>query len=195
MRLLFPDGSGSFDPLQVYSDLPQCEDRPAVRLNMIVSADGGTSWGGVSGGLGGPADKALFLVLRSLADVALVAAGTMRAEGYGPARLPEAVQEQRRARGQTPVPPIAVVTRSLQFDWKNPFFGEATERPIIITVGTASEAERADAAAVADLIVAGDHDVDLRNAMEQLGARGLQHVLAEGGPTLNGALASAGLLD
>jgi riboflavin biosynthesis pyrimidine reductase len=34
-----------------------------------------------------PADKALFAVLRSLADVVLVGAGTMRAEGYGPARL------------------------------------------------------------------------------------------------------------
>jgi hypothetical protein len=29
---------------------------------MIVSVDGGTSWGGVSGALGGPADKALFPV-------------------------------------------------------------------------------------------------------------------------------------
>jgi riboflavin biosynthesis pyrimidine reductase len=83
----------------------------------------------------------------------------------------------------------------LQFDWKDPFFAEATERPIIVTVAAASDAERADAAAVADVIVAGDHDVDLTNAMEQLGARGAHNVLAEGGPTLNGALASAGLLD
>jgi len=64
-----------------------------------------------------------------------------------------------------------------------------------ITVEAASETERADAAAVADVIVAGEHDVDLTKAMEQLGARGVRNVLAEGGPTLNGALASAGLLD
>ena len=195
MRMLFPDAIDVVDPLDVYGDLPQCEGRPAVRLNMIVSADGGTSWGGVSGALGGPADKALFPVLRSFADVVLVAAGTMRAEGYGPARLPEAMQATRRARGQTPVPPIAVVTRGLQFDWKDPFFAEATERPIIVTVAAASDAERADAAAVADVIVAGETDVDLTNAMEQLGTRGARNVLAEGGPTLNGALASAGLLD
>ncbi len=195
MRLLFPDAVESVDPVDVYADLPHCEGRPAVRLNMIVSADGGTSWGGVSGALGGPADKALFPVLRSFADVVLVAAGTMRAEGYGPARLPDAVQERRRARGQTPVPAIAVVSRGVQFDWKAPFFAEATERPIIITVAATTDAERADAAAVADVIVAGEHDVDLGNAMEQLGGRGVRNVLAEGGPTLNGALASAGLLD
>jgi riboflavin biosynthesis pyrimidine reductase len=195
MRMLFPDAIEVIDPVDVYADLPQCEGRPAVRLNMIVSADGGTSWGGVSGALGGPADKALFPVLRSFADVVLVAAGTMRAEGYGPARLSTAMQEMRRARGQTPVPPIAVVSRGLQFDWKDPFFAEATERPIIVTVEAANDAERADAAAVADVIVAGEHGVDLTNAMEQLGARGMRNVLAEGGPTLNGALASAGLLD
>src|SRR5512143_1915185 len=132
MRMLFPEAVEVVDPLDVYADLPQCEGRPAVRLNMIVSADGGTSWGGVSGALGGPADKALFPVLRSFADVVLVAAGTMRAEGYGPARLPDAMQAVRRARGQTPVPPIAVVSRGLEFEWKDPFFAEATERPIII---------------------------------------------------------------
>ena len=45
----------------------------------------------LSGGLGGAADHALFSTLRALADVVLVAAGTVRAEGYGPARLPLAV--------------------------------------------------------------------------------------------------------
>jgi riboflavin biosynthesis pyrimidine reductase len=195
MRMLFPDAIEGVDPVSVYADLPHREDRPAVRLNMIVSADGGTSWGGVSGALGGPADKALFSVLRSFADVVLVAAGTMRAEGYGPARLPPGMQEVRRSRGQTPEPPIAVVSRSCRFGWKDPFFAEATERPIVITVAAASAADRAEAAAAADVIVAGDNDVDLTIAMEQLGARRLQHVLAEGGPTLNGELASAGLLD
>jgi riboflavin biosynthesis pyrimidine reductase len=193
--MLFPDAIEGVDPVSVYADLPHREDRPTVRLNMIVSADGGTSWGGVSGALGGPADKELFSVLRSFADVILVAAGTMRAEGYGPARLPLGMQEMRRSRGQTPVPPIAVVSRSCEFDWKDPFFAEATERPIVITVAAANEADRREAARAADVIVAGEHDVDLTHAMKQLGAHTLQNVLAEGGPTLNGELASAGLLD
>ena len=54
MRMLCPDAIEAVDPLDVYGDLPHADGRPAVRLNMIVSADGGTSWGGVSGALGGP---------------------------------------------------------------------------------------------------------------------------------------------
>src|SRR4051794_34852198 len=81
MRELYPDAKTDIAAVDAYADLPVASGRPALRCNMIVSVDGGTSWGGVSGALGGPADKALFPVLRSFADLVLVAAGTMRAEG------------------------------------------------------------------------------------------------------------------
>jgi riboflavin biosynthesis pyrimidine reductase len=194
MRLLLPDAD-DVDPTDLYGDLPVVAGRPSVRLNMIVSVDGGTAWNGVSGALGGPADKALFAVLRALTDVVLVASGTMRAEGYGPATLPEAVQAARVARGQRPVPEIAVVTRTCHFDWASPFFTEAVERPVIVTVGAADPALVARAAEVADVVVAGDDDVDLARAVAALGERGAHTILAEGGPTLNGDLARAELLD
>src|SRR4051794_37362074 len=104
MRMLFPDAVDDVDPAAVYADLPAAPGRPSLRLNMIVSVDGGTSWNGVSGALGGRADKALFATLRSLTDLVLVASGTMRAEQYGPVVIPPAVQEERQARGQEPVP-------------------------------------------------------------------------------------------
>src|ERR1043166_10347087 len=116
MRLLYPHYADVVDPAEIYADMPSAAGRPSVRLNMIVSVDGGTSWNGVSGALGGPADKALFAILRSLTDVVLVASGTMRAENYGPVVLPERMQQERRDRGQAPVPAIAVVSSSCQFD-------------------------------------------------------------------------------
>ncbi len=195
MRSLFPDAEDDVDPATVYADVPRNGDRPAVRLNMIVSVDGGTSWNGVSGALGGPADHAVFGVLRSLADVVLVASATMRGEQYGPAVLPPDVQDARRARGQTPVPPIAVVSRTCRFDWSTPFFTAATERPILFTVAAAPAEDRARAAEVARVVIAGETDVDLDVAVRELGASGAALVLAEGGPTLNGQLARAGLLD
>ncbi len=195
MRGLFPSSQDVVDPAEIYADLPSAVGRPSVRLNMIVSVDGGTSWNGVSGALGGPADKRLFAVLRSLTDVVLVASGTARAEHYGPAVLPDAVQRARRARGQSPVPPIAVVTRRCDFDFDAPFFTAATERPIVITVGAADAARRSRASELADVVIAGDTDVDLAVAVDALGARGFRTVLAEGGPTLNGDLARAHLLD
>jgi len=195
MRMLFPELVEDVDPETVYADIPHHDLRPAVRLNMIVSVDGGTSWNGLSGALGGPADKAIFTVVRCNADVILVASATMRNEEYGPAVLPAKIQDERLERGQTRVPPIAVVSRTCEFDWSTPFFTAASERPIVFTVSSAPEANRSRAAEVADLIIAGEEDVDLDRAVRELGARGAKSVLAEGGPTLNGQLARAGLLD
>ena len=159
-------------------DLPIVEGRPALRLNMIASVDGATAVDGRSGGLGGPADRRVFAALRSLADVVLVAAGTVRAEHYGPGGLP-----------------IAVVSGSLRLDWDAPFFTAATHRPIVVTHRRAPAAEAVRASRVADVLVAGESQVDLARAVTMLGERGFAHVLAEGGPSLNGALAGAGVLD
>ena len=178
MRQLFPEPAGTVEPLDVYRDLPVVDGRPAVRLNMISSVDGSTAVAGLSGGLGGPADRKVFAALRSLADVVLVAAGTVRAETYGPAALP-----------------IAVVSGSLQLDWDTPFFTAATHRPIVVTHRRAPAEGAVRASAVADVVVAGEQAVDLTLAVARLGERGFRHVLAEGGPSLNGALAGAGVLD
>jgi riboflavin biosynthesis pyrimidine reductase len=166
------------DPLSLYGDLPVADGRPSVRLNMIASVDGATSVTGASGALGGDADRYLFSVLRSLADAVLVAAGTVRAENYGPAGLP-----------------IAVVSRSCELDWGSPLFTNASVRPVLITVADAPAANVTQAAAVADVLVAGTDEVDLGAALKALGERGVRSVLAEGGPTLNAQLVAHGLLD
>lgn len=178
MRQLLPEPIGPVEPLDVYRDLPLVAGRPPVRLNMISSVDGATAVDGLSGGLGGPPDRKVFAALRSLADVVLVAAGTVRAETYGPGPVP-----------------IAVVSGSLDFDWDTPFFTAAVHRPLVITHRRTAAVAAMRASRVAELIVAGESRVDLRLAVELLGERGFGAVLAEGGPSLNGALAAAGVLD
>ena len=178
MRQLLPCLRDPVDPATLYDDLPPIGTRPAVRLNMIASIDGGTAAAGRSGGLGCPGDQALFAVLRSQADVVLVAAGTVRAERYGPSKVP-----------------VAVISRSCRLDWDSPFFTAAIAQPLVITVAEAPALERKKAAGLADLIIAGERDVDLAAALRALAERGCARVLAEGGPTLNGQLAAAGLLD
>ncbi len=166
-----------------------------MRVNMISTLDGATSFAGRSGGLGGPGDKLLFSVLRSLSDLVLVGAGTARAEHYGQAKLPVEVQRMRESRGQRPLPSIAVVTQSLTVDWASPLFSGADPRPIVIAPGNSSADALARAGMVADVLTTGVGAVDLRVALEALAERGMRHVLCEGGPKLNTSLAAAELVD
>ncbi len=196
MRQLHPHPADIVDLEVAYPCLaPLGPLRPSVRVNMIASLDGATAVNGRSGALGGAADKSVFASLRAAADVVLVGANTMRAERYGPARLDPAVQSQRAARGQTPVPAIAVVTASCQLDWDSAFFTDAAVRPLILTVEHAAATDRERAAHVADVIIAGEHHVEPEPAMTALARGGADNILVEGGPRLNGQLASAGLID
>ncbi len=174
---------------------PTIDGRPWVFTNMIASADGGTAIDGLSGGLGGPGDQAVFRALRAAADAILVGAATVREESYRAPRMPEEVGRRRRQAGRSPDPRLAIVTRSLDLDPTLPLFDDPPEPPIVITVADAPADRRATLEPLADLLEAGTGDVDLRRAVELLAERGIGTVLAEGGPSLNGQLIHAGLVD
>ena len=167
-----------------------------LRANMVMTVDGAArSPSGVSADISSDADRRIFGRLRGLADVVLAGAGTVRAEGYRPARAKPDFAERRAAAGQTPVPAIAVVSRSLDLDLTSPLFTDAAPRTIVITCAS-HDGGRIDAvAAVADVVVAGEDDVDLHRAIGALHERGLHRVHCEGGPTLLADLAAQGLLD
>ena len=48
---------------------------------------------------------------------------------------------------------------------------------------------------MADVVLAGEAGIDLADAVAQLGGRGFSQVLAEGGPSFNGSLTAADLVD
>ena len=162
---------------------------------MIASVDGAAAIGGRSSGLGGPSDKLLLQVLRSLADVVLVGAGTARAEGYGPAR-PSAMLAGLRA-GRPATPPIAVVSASLSLDPESSLLTDAPAdaRTIVLTGRSAPAGRRAAIAAHAEVIVADADKLTAGHAIGVLARRGYTRILAEGGPRLLGQIADEGLLD
>lgn len=171
---------------------------PWLRANMVSSLDGAASVRGRSGGLSGKADRQVLALLRALADVVLVGAGTVRTEGYRPVR-PQS--EGRRwswlRQGRPPSPPIAVVTRLLSLDLESPLLAGAPghARTIIITTAAAPASRRAAAAAVAEVIVAGEETVSMEAAVGALAGLGYRRILTEGGPHLLGELVTTGLLD
>jgi riboflavin biosynthesis pyrimidine reductase len=196
LRLLLPGPSARVNLFELYSrEVRQPGDRPFVRVNMVSTLDGAVAFAGRSGHIGGATDRLLFSVLRSLADVVLVGAGTVRAERYGPVKLPAEAQQMRLQSGQGSVPTIAVVTRSGVIDWESPLFAEGAPRPIVITTAGTATRVRTKGGARADVVSAGTETVDLAVALRALGERRLARVLCEGGPALNSGLAAAQLID
>jgi riboflavin biosynthesis pyrimidine reductase len=170
-------------------------DRPWLRANMVVSVDGAASLVGRSGGLSGPADRLLFSVLRSLADVVLVGAATVREERYRPA-AERAIWSVLRV-GRAPTPPIAVVTRELSLDPDSHLIARAPggSRTIVLTTAAAPDRRRAAVARHADVVVAGQDSLTPAAVIGALAERGYRRVLTEGGPNLLGQFSAAGLLD
>jgi riboflavin biosynthesis pyrimidine reductase len=170
--------------------------RAWVRANMVTSTDGASTIRGRSHDLSSDADRSLFALLRTLSDVILVGAGTVRAERYAAVR-PDELWPGLRDGDSPAVPAIAVVTRRVSLDLSTPLLTAALPgaRTIIITTEQAPAELRAEAARNADVIVAGDDTADLGFALDELAKRGFRRVLAEGGPQLLGQLAAAELLD
>ena len=194
-----PAGLAALDTLAGLYPYPEAGEqaaRPWVRANMVTSADGAATVDGRSGGLSGHADQTVFSVLRSLADVILVGAGTARIEQYRPVQLAETWPSLRA--GRPPTPPIAVVTRQMTgLDPDGPLLAadSGPARTIVLTTETAPADLRARAARTAEVVVAGPDLVRPDAIISALAERGLRRVLTEGGPRLLEQIVAAGLLD
>lgn len=172
--------------------------RSWLRANFIGSIDGGATIDGKSGGLGGPGDRTLFMLLRALADVVLIGAGTVRVENYGGARLNAADRLRRRDCGQSEVPRMAIVTRSGQLDRELRIFTDTELPPLVLTCTSAAEATRRRLAGYAEVLDCSEGDperIDEAAVLAALAARGQYRVLTEGGPTLLGSFIERDLLD
>lgn len=167
------------------------DGRPWVFLNMVTSIDGSVTLHGGSTALSDEEDRALFHALRVVPDVILVGAGTVRAENYRPISLAGEKAEVRIAAGRSPSPTLVIVSGSLDMDPTARVFSDPGNRPVILT-GPAADPTRLSALSeVAETVVL--NTLDGGSIIEALGSSDL--VLCEGGPTLNGHLLAAGMVD
>ncbi|HMQ28192.1 MAG TPA: dihydrofolate reductase family protein [Acidimicrobiales bacterium] len=202
MRLLV-DGDRVTDVLEPYRavDRVRPEGGAWVLANMVGGLDGSAAVGGRVGALTGGVDAELFRRLRALADVVLVGAETVRAEGYGPVRLPDDLRAERTAAGRSPVPPIVVVSRSLRLDWAGPLFAEtdpASPTAVAVPAPVLGSPPAEEARRHAEVLAVETDDGDALSVPALLAAiadRGHDVVLCEGGPALLGELVAAGRLD
>jgi riboflavin biosynthesis pyrimidine reductase len=187
------DASGAVDLNAAYAVAHR--STPTLRVNFVTSLDGSATVNGVSGGLGGPADKLVFDTLRRLADVVLVGAGTVRDEGYGAMRLSDDDARWRREHGLAEQPAFALVSGRLDLDPTSAVFAEAPVRPLVLTADSAPASNRQALSQAADVISCGTDRVDPALVVSTLVERGLTQILCEGGPSLFGSLIAADLVD
>ncbi|MEX2229561.1 MAG: dihydrofolate reductase family protein [Dehalococcoidia bacterium] len=171
-------------------------DRPYVFVNMVMSADGRTVIERTERGLGSPTDQRLMRELRSLADVVLNGAGTLRASGSSSRLNDPALEARREAHGRPRVPTAAVITDSADLPLDRAFF-TADDFPALVYAGAHAPPERVAAlAATGRPVVRLPAEAPiawlLGHARHELGAKAL---LVEGGRTLNGALFDGGYVD
>ncbi len=181
--------------LYAYHEAAIRADGVTIRANFVASLDGSATVDGRSGDLGGDADLRVFRLLRRLAQVVLVGAGTLRAEGYGGLRVSAESEAWRTAHGLAPQPVLAAVTRRLDLDPESKLFTEAPVRPLVLTVESSDPGRRRALAEVADVVLCGEVDVDPLLVRAALAVRGLTHVLCEGGPSLFGSFIAADAID
>ncbi len=187
------------DPLEPYLrvDRTRIEHECWVVGHMVAGIDGTAAVHGKVGPLSTGPDQSLFRRMRRIADIVMVGAETVRREGYGVIRLDEEARAARTACGRPQTPPVAIVSRSLDLDWTARVFTDAPThaRTQLITCAASDPDRRAQAAEVADVIIAGDDQVDPAEAFAALAARGHGVVLCEGGPTWLGEIVAADRLD
>ncbi len=171
-------------------------DRPTVILNMVSSADGRAIVQGTEAGLGSDSDRRLMRELRVHADVILSGAGTLRATGTSSRTGDPALAALRVARGKPEAAIAAVLSGSGDLPLDRPFF-TARDFEAVVYLGQSAPPARLEALLGTGrrvVVVPAEDEVGamLRHMRTELGA-GL--LLVEGGPTMNGALLAAGLVD
>jgi riboflavin biosynthesis pyrimidine reductase len=192
---IWPDPEPALDDDALLAATRFPDDGGWMRVNFVSSLDGAATRDGVSGGLGDDADRRLLALLRRPADVVLVGAGTVRDEQYEGLRVDDASVAWRDARGMPAHPTLAMISRSLSLDPASPLFADAPVRPIVYTAASAPAARREALQQVADVVTVGETDADPRRIRDDLTARGLRRIHAEGGPHVFGALLAAGVVD
>ena len=176
--------------------------RPWVRVNMAMSADGKTDTFERRGArISSAADDARVQELRAESDAVMVGGRTLLAEDPRLTVRSDELMAARRARGRPPQPMRAAVVsvlpdRPADGEDLEHFLADGGARVVVFTTAASTSAAVARfQARGAEVVVVGRGRVDLAAALEWLADAGVGRLLVEGGGTLVAALLTGGLVD
>lgn len=168
--------------------------RPYVLLSVATSVDGhidDTSADRLL--LSNSADFDRVDEVRAQSDAILIGAGTMRADNP---RLLVNSEERRAARvaaGKSAYPLKVTISASGELDSTLKFWHHG-EAKVAYTTDAGAEKLRERLAGLADVVSLGE-TVDFGRLLDDLGERGVQRLMVEGGGSVHTAFLSAGLVD
>jgi riboflavin biosynthesis pyrimidine reductase len=183
-------------------------DRPTLVTNFVSTLDGVISYNTPEAAGGGEIsghfepDRFVMGLLRAVADVVLVGAGTLRAAPDG-AWTPTSIHPPsgaqyaavRESLGLRPNPITAVVTASGALDLRHPGLADPAVEVVVVTT-TAGEAALRQQAVPRHIEIRSLGDrVQPRQLLQVIGSQGAELVLCEGGPHLLGQLLEARVVD
>jgi riboflavin biosynthesis pyrimidine reductase len=186
-------------------------DRPTIIANFVSSLDGVVALGGSEANAGGgeisgfsEADRLMMALLRALADVVVVGAGTMRVgrrhvwtAGHIQPALGSEFADWRSEMWLAPQPTTIIVTASGNLDATHTALN-IKEVPVIIATTPAGAARLAGMQLAPHVQVApvgSEGRVPAGAILEVIRATGARLALCEGGPHLFGELLRARLVD
>jgi riboflavin biosynthesis pyrimidine reductase len=185
---VFPDAAAPIDletadARERLADLYRPPRADWIRVNLVGSVSGSAAGSdGTSETLTNPADRKLLGVIRSLADVVVVGAASVRAEGYYIPRHAE----------------LAVVTGSGDLGRHLvTSTGDRASFYILCPAAAVETARETTAAADAQIIVVPDEDGRLTAPaiVASLRGAGFASIVCEGGPSLAAQFVRAGVVD
>jgi riboflavin biosynthesis pyrimidine reductase len=188
--------------------IPLRTDRPTTLVNFVSTLDGVVSYNTPEAAGGGEVsghfepDRFVMGLLRAVADVVLVGAGTVRADPEGawtpasvhPVSAPEFRQLRERL-GLRPNPFTAIVTGSGSIDLGHPGLSDPAIEVMVITTDAGEAVLRRQAVSDHVQIRSTGSLLEPQVVLAALASRGSELVLCEGGPHLLGQLLRAGLVD
>ncbi len=151
-----------------------------LRLNLIATVTGGASGSdGTSETLTNPVDRRLLGVIRELADVVLIGAATLRAEGY---------LHPRRSR-------LAVITLSGDLSGHRIDAPDGSAPLVICPAAAVDRALGHIPGAEVVVLEAEEDGIPVAAVIAALRDRGLNSIVCEGGPSLAAQVVASGLAD
>lgn len=172
-------------------------NRPYTFINVAMTADGKIDTFERKGAsISSAKDKARVDELRASVDAVLVGGKTLLSEAPKLTVKNEALRENRIKQGREPNPMKVGVASNINLSLESDFIKVGPARVVIFTTSqtSISQLEILRAAGV-NIIVEDAPQVDLTNMMQILKKIGVDHLMVEGGGTINFELMRLGLVD